>query len=272
MKGLAAIFLGTIMIFSVLPNYNAFSDKLDNPGKPEFVSIEKLKEPKSIKLADGRILEKKVFIFPDENKAKPNGVGPPEGKGDKTTSCFSFISKGAKWKSVENYIVDDDFGPSNTLTGIQTGISSWENAITPAVDVFGTGTIAQANVASIGNSMNGVNEVAFAQLSDPNTIAVTISWGIFSGSPSGRVLVEWDQIYNTDYNWGNAGPTNENGLGDTTIMDFENIAVHELGHAAGLSHPDNSCIEETMYAFATEGETKKRTLNTGDIAGINALY
>jgi len=32
------------------------------------------------------------------------------------------------------------------------------------------------------------------------------------------------------------------------------------------------CTEETMYRFATEGETKKRTLNTGDITGIKKLY
>jgi len=42
--------------------------------------------------------------------------------------------------------------------------------------------------------------------------------------------------------------------------------------AAGLGHPDDSCTEETLYRFAAFGETKKRTLNTGDIAGINELY
>ena len=40
----------------------------------------------------------------------------------------------------------------------------------------------------------------------------------------------------------------------------------------GLGHPSGSCIEETMYAFASNGETKKRDLNAGDVAGINGLY
>ena len=42
--------------------------------------------------------------------------------------------------------------------------------------------------------------------------------------------------------------------------------------AAGLSHPGDTCTEATMYRFTQEGETKKRTLNAGDIAGIQALY
>ena len=55
-------------------------------------------------------------------------------------------------------------------------------------------------------------------------------------------------------------------------MDFENIATHELGHSFGMGHPDSTCIEETMYAYADFGETKKRVLNAGDIAGIQELY
>ena len=55
-------------------------------------------------------------------------------------------------------------------------------------------------------------------------------------------------------------------------MDFENIAQHELGHSIGMGHPSDSCTEETMYRFAETGETKKQTLEAGDIAGVNDLY
>jgi hypothetical protein len=48
--------------------------------------------------------------------------------------------------------------------------------------------------------------------------------------------------------------------------------THEIGHAAGLDHPANTCTQETMYAYVDFGETHKRTLNNGDIAGINSLY
>jgi len=39
-----------------------------------------------------------------------------------------------------------------------------------------------------------------------------------------------------------------------------------------MGHPASTCTEETMYAYASYGETKKRTLNTGDKAGIKKLY
>ncbi len=51
-------------------------------------------------------------------------------------------------------------------------------------------------------------------------------------------------------------------------MDFQNIVTHE----SGMGHPSDDCTEETMYRFASLGETKKRTLNAGDIAGIKKLY
>ena len=88
---------------------------------------------------------------------------------------------------------------------------------------------------------------------------------MFLGPPKNRVLVEWDQVYDqVDYDWSSSGEAGK--------MDFENIATHELGHSVGMGHPSSECIEETMYAYAGYGETKKRDLNAGDIAGINGLY
>ena len=56
-------------------------------------------------------------------------------------------------------------------------------------------------------------------------------------------------------------------------MDLQNIATHEFGHGAGLDDLyEDSCSEETMYGYAENGETKKRTLGSGDIAGIVELY
>ncbi|MBA7689098.1 hypothetical protein ES703_97593 [subsurface metagenome] len=56
-------------------------------------------------------------------------------------------------------------------------------------------------------------------------------------------------------------------------MDFGNIATHELGHAVGLDDLYTSkCSEMTMYGYASYGETKKRTLEAGDITGVQKLY
>lgn len=56
-------------------------------------------------------------------------------------------------------------------------------------------------------------------------------------------------------------------------MDLQNIATHELGHGFGLADLyESNASEETMYGYSTEGEIKKRSLYSGDIAGIHDLY
>jgi len=60
-------------------------------------------------------------------------------------------------------------------------------------------------------------------------------------------------------------------VGDTQVQaDLESIITHEAGHFLGLSH---SCDHDaTMYATYAPGETKLRTLEPDDVAGICAIY
>jgi len=80
-------------------------------------------------------------------------------------------------------------------------------------------------------------------------------------------------MFDTDYTWGNAGLTSETELGDTSVMDLQNIATHELGHGVGLADIYSStCSAVTMYGYSDYGETQKRTLETPDITGLQTLY
>ena len=214
---------------------------------------------------DGTILEGYAIV--DYKKGFHHRQGHNGGSSEASSTCFSFLAAGAKWKIVENYLVDS----SNSVgldqnfirTNIAADIQEWENAAVR--NIFGVEGNGSVNRGSIGNAMNGQNEVIFGNIASPGAIAVTYVWGIFSGPPSRRELREWDQIYDqVDFTWNNNG--------DPNAMDFENIAQHELGHSFGLGHPSDTCIEETMYRFASEGETKKRDLNVGDISGIRRLY
>lgn len=199
------------------------------------------------------------------------------GDGDPTPTgkCFAHLAKGARWKVTEPYLLNpangDGLSSTFVASSIASSLAAWDAEV--SFNIFGTGSLTAATLVEDTVAPDGLNEVFFAPLSYPNAIAVTIVWGIFSGPPRGRELVEWDMVFNDPtYKFGNAGPTSETSLGDTTIMDLLAIATHESGHAAGLGHPEDSCTEETMFRFATEGETKKRTLNAGDIKGIKALY
>lgn len=223
--------------------------------------------------ATGKVVEGVAFIhYKKDFTHKPNH-NPPGGNG--TSQCFSFLSQGAKWKTIESWLVN----PANTrglasefvFSNLSSNIAKWEDGADGvlgngvSIDILGNGAVTNDVLVADTVSPDNQNEVFFANISSPGAIAVTIVWGIFSGPPFARELVEWDQVYDdVDFDWSSVG---EGGK-----MDFENIATHEIGHSDGMGHPDDSCTEETMYRFSSFGETKKRDLNTGDIAGINKLY
>lgn len=201
------------------------------------------------------------------NKCPEDCGGGEDPEEPDTSSCYGFLSKGAKWKTIEPYIVN----PSNTrgLEGIfitsnlAIDINKWEEV--DGVNILGdeiTGYVDGADLESPDNK----NEVYFADVEYKGAIAITIVWGIFGGPPPFRELVEWDMVFDEiDFDWSSAGEAGK--------MDFENIATHELGHSVGLDDLyTTECSEQTMYGYATEKETKKRTLEDGDIAGVRNLY
>ncbi len=191
-------------------------------------------------------------------------------------TCYGYMARDAKWKSVEPWVVNavntrvlaSDF----VLANLSSDISKWEDASDGVVgnasgsNFLGDGSLTSDALLADTASPDAVNEVYFADIEDSSAIAVTIVWGVFGGPPSGRKLVEWDQVYDdVTYDWSSTGEAGK--------MDFENIATHELGHSAGLGDIyDISCAEVTMYGYATEGETSKRDLATADVTGINKLY
>lgn len=219
----------------------------------------------------GKLVEGYAIIHYKDKAAKP--AGKPGGG---ATQCYGFLAKGAKWKSVEPWVVN----PSNTrgldtvsvLGVLSTGVLKWEDAAdgtvgnNALVNILGDGSSTLNTLLADTVSPDNQNEVYFANVSTQNAIAVTIVWGIFGGPTFQRELVEWDQVYDdVDYDW---SLTEEAGK-----MDFDNIATHELGHSVGMADIYNSeCGEVTMYGYANFGETKKRILEPADITGVNTLY
>jgi len=187
------------------------------------------------------------------NDRKPGGTG----------ACYAYLASGAAWRSVEDWSVDETNAPISGMTGhMSTDVGTWESAA--QANIFGNGST-DSSYDAVTSSTDGRNGAEFGPIADAGVIAVTYTWGIFGGPPRNRQLVEWDMIFDSDsFAW------STNGAAGT--MDFRNIDTHELGHAMGLGHPSGSCTEETMYAYASLGETTKRDLNAGDVAGINGLY
>jgi len=76
---------------------------------------------------------------------------------------------------------------------------------------------------------------------------------------------ECDMVYNTYYTWSI--------LGGASYYDVQNTGTHEFGHFLVLNDLyDSDATEQTMYGYASKGETQKRTLESGDIYGIWYIY
>jgi len=209
-------------------------------------------------------LEKIVFIHYRKGYGKP----PTSPGGKKQTENYKLLGKGLFWKTLPvTYVVDADnpYGLSSTFiaSAIQSAAQEWD-ANTGAALFDGYGIVQEASWD--GDTPDGRNELLFDNYPQANVIAVTVIWGVFSGSPSARRITEFDVMFDTDFTWGDATLNSQ-------LMDLQNIATHEIGHGLGLNDLYTaSCSEETMYGYSDYGETKKRTLNTGDVAGIHVLY
>lgn len=226
-------------------------------------------------------LEKRVFIHyarppcnndnvcdADEKKSCGDCKAPTE---EPDTTCYGFIGNGVKWRDLpQDYVIDPDnpdgMSKSFITNTISVSASEWDSHT--GADLFDSYTI--ENNASWdgdpGDSPDGRNELLFEDYPNDNVIAVTVTWGYFNGPPWSRRIIEFDILFNTDFAWGDAD-------NDNSLMDLQNIATHEIGHGIGLDDLyKGSCAEETMYGIGKEGETKKRDLAVGDIAGLQILY
>lgn len=147
---------------------------------------------------------------------------------------------------------------------IATTLGTWDSEV--RFNIFGS-----LDTSTTGNGADtvepdGMNEIMFDPIDDGvangGAVAVTIVWFTALGRPE---ILEYDMVFD-DVDFDFADVIAE---GDPTKMDFAAIGTHEEGHALGLGHLAFSCTEERMFGLIASGETKKRTLHTGDIAGVN---
>lgn len=149
---------------------------------------------------------------------------------------------------------------SATLSALQSGYSVWSQA-SPAPSI----NVATSTSSSTKPTANRAYELMFGKAGG-TTLAVTYTWRWSDG------VVESDTLFNTAVAWANLGSEGD-GCYETAgnVYDVGNIATHEFGHTYGLGHPSGARFE-SMYAYGYSGETLKRSLASGDVAGANALY
>lgn len=115
---------------------------------------------------------------------------------------------------------------------------------------------------------DGVNIVRFDDAANPlpgGVLGRCSSWwsGCGSNPNMNWFVVELDIEFDNATNW-QYGPANATG----SQIDFESVAVHELGHGHQLSHVINS-VDVMHYSIGPA--QNKRTLNVDDLAGGNSV-
>lgn len=204
-------------------------------------------------------LEKIEFIHYKKDFAKPEAAKAP-----KPPSCYKFLTPTKiKWTVLPvKYVIN----PTNSQGLAETFVTSTVSISAETWDAT-TGKELMNNAYTIDSTakygvQNYKNAITFGNYPTAGVIAVTTVWY----NPATKAVVEFDIMFDTDWTWGDATV-------DTTVMDLQNIATHELGHGVGLGDVyDSVCSYVTMYGYSNYGETQKRTLETPDITGLQTLY
>lgn len=213
-------------------------------------------------------LTKRVFIhYKDPKPVSGKPIHPPKG----SEGGYTYLEKGMRWMTPKEFYFNPSTTPVSTkeeiiIPAITKAMDTWEAAA--GVDIFGK--LKSSGYSVDTDKPDGLNVIVFDLVEGGDILAVSYVWGYFNCSPKLREIVEVDMIFNEYYwPWGD-GPVSPE---DVTQLDIQNIATHEFGHAAGMGDLyDISAEEETMYWASGYGETKKRDLDLGDIAGITNLY
>ena len=205
---------------------------------------------------------------PEENPSCPDcKKGEEEEEPGPTATCYAFLGQYGKrlleWKALPvSYVINptnpDGLSKAFVTGAISAGAEEWDSWT--GAELF-KGKYGVDYEATYG-VQDYVNAIAWGDYPTEGVIGVTTVWY----NPATKTIVEFDIMFDTDWVWGNA-------KANSTVMDLQNIATHELGHGAGLGDVyEIECSEVTMYGYSDYGEIQKRDLAGPDITGIQELY
>jgi len=173
------------------------------------------------------------------------------------------LSKGApQYYSYSGY----HRSPTNCGYYINSDLSAWSNALQAGGTTWSNAGSAftfncLGTTGNTGPTYDGYNVIWLDNLGNGGTIAANYYWY----NRRTKIVSENDIIFNNYYAWSTSGEAGK--------MDVQNIITHEMGHCLILNDLYKSYQGEmTMYGYASYGETRKQSLEFGDVDGIKAIY
>lgn len=221
-------------------------------------------------------LDRVIFVnYPKDFPVKGGAVKPPKDTVTKEWYKYSGIHWNTSSLPIDYVVNLNSSGDDGTfLSGIINAFSVWEADDQSSIDFeYNGGFSGTPSSFEIVRTANGTNEVGWVDLSQiyPGAIAVTMVWY----NSLTKEIVEIDMGMNSALPWTQniiAGDPN-NSEGTAGYFDVQNIATHEVGHWLMLGDLYNKpTTSQTMYGYGSTGEVNKRSLESGDLAGLRLIY
>ncbi len=226
-----------------------------------------IEEVRTQVLDNGLVVEHRVLIdrtLTDDPAAVADEV---TGISRDTEPAFSAQYKRNPWKwSPEQIPVPVYYNPAGGSAGlpdalpwIQSAIQAWSGVTTSFAFTYDGTTDAGFGACLTPEDPDGRNTVGFSSALPRGTLGQTCTLA----NPRTGTMMEFDMQLNSGTNWAAGDPTKK------PQYDLPSTILHEMGHAAGLSHSSDSA--SVMYASLAQG-VNKRSLTEDDIDGLLAQY
>ena len=247
MKRVLVVLLVVVLLVS--SSAAAVSAKSDKPGRPEK-------------------LDQVIFVHPvaPDKPGKPdNPPGKPPKKEEEPKDNTHYELWGGYLADTASYYINPNVSlvtGGDPIAAVEAAAEAWD-AVTAAFDETGGLFEYVDTTEKRWYEEDFQNTVSWVKFIPRDYIAIAVMWY----DPETMIIWEVDIVFNTFHNWG-IDPVKRD-----KAFDVRNIATHEFGHPVGLDDLYGEVYSElTMYGYSSKGETKKYSLEEGDIAGAQELY
>jgi hypothetical protein len=186
----------------------------------------------------------------------------------------AYILTGRKWTQKDPQIkmsltnnanlANTGMSPTSALAAVSAAANTWDDATNQNLFSDSGASLTTA----VANHYDHINAMSFTPYkAGCSALAATGVWYKTQGATAGQLypIVESDMTFNTNYKW--------TATGESGKLDFQSVALHEMGHTIGLGDLYNRAqfskdTRQVMHYYTGA----KRTLGNGDAAGVWKLY